>query len=247
MPHLHQIIALVSDRKRRFQESLTALHQKGQKPGVTTGFIKSYKPIKELETADPRIPPTETKRVEMVVTQAIEAMSTDMVAAFDACLMQDIGNTTAKGTISLGTLKLENIPSTYLLFLEKRVIDLLTFIEKLPTLEPDTNWSPTGDGQYRSDVSHSVKTAKEVVPIVKYPATPEHPAQTEMVTKDVVICRVETVGLSGALPIEKKEAMRRRCIALREAINAARSEANAIKVPDQQIGKQIFDFIFGDL
>lgn len=247
MAYLHQIIALVADRKRRFQEVLTNLHQRSQKSGVTTGFIKTYKPVKELETADPRIPPTETKRVEMVVKDAIAAIATDMVAAFDACLTQDVGNTAAKANIKLDGLDLQDIPSTYLLFLEKRMIDLLTFVEKLPTLEPDTNWIPTGNGQYRSDISHSVKTAKEVVPVVKYPATQEHPAQTEMVTKDVVICRVETTVLNGALPIEVKENLRRRCIMLREAINAARAEANALKVEQRQVGQKIFDFIFGDL
>ena len=65
---------------------------------------------------------------------------------FDVVLTQDMGNTHAKADIKVnGQTILPNVPVTYLLFLEKQVVDLETFVTKLPSLDPSEVWEADGE------------------------------------------------------------------------------------------------------
>ena len=55
---------------------------------------------------------------------------------------QDLGNQQAKADVVVdGKTLLQQVPVTFLLFLDKQVNDLKTFISKLPTPDPAEEWS----------------------------------------------------------------------------------------------------------
>lgn len=81
-------------------------------------------------------------------------------------------------------------------------------------------------------------------PIVLYAATPEHPAQTQLITEDVLAGYWSTVKQSGAMPATEKLALLERIDKLLRAVKDAREAANMIdevKVPD--VGAAIFNYL----
>lgn len=78
-----------------------------------------------------------------------------------------------------------------------------------------------------------------------YPATPEHPAQTQMITEDVIAGHWSLTKHSGAIARPQKEAIALRVEEVLRAVKEAREEANGINVietPD--VSKAIFNYIF---
>src|SRR6185436_4821909 len=103
---------------------------------------------------------------------------------------------------------LKDVPVTSLLFLDKQVNDLETFVSKLPTPDPAEEWThDPNTGLLRSKANEALRTSKEPTVIVKYEATKEHPAQTELFTKDVPVGTWSQIVYSGCIPTDKKNAI----------------------------------------
>jgi hypothetical protein len=136
------------------------------------------------------------------------------------------------------------VPVTYLLFLEKKLTDVHTFVSKLPRLDPAERWSfEAGTQQYFSQEVETVRTQRKEMPIVLYDATDKHPAQTQMISQDVPVGRWKTTKFSGALPPAEIDALLGKINKLRDAVKVARQEANSKEVEQKQIGAQVFDFL----
>ena len=88
-------------------------------------------------------------------------------------------------------------------------------------------------------------------PIVKYPHSDKHPAQTEMVTIDEIVGTWTTKPMSGALPKNAKEQVLYRIVKLREAVKSALEEANSIEVKDPESGerfsKNLLGYVFAQI
>ena len=93
------------------------------------------------------------------------------------------------------------------------------------------------------EVSNKTKKVQKV--LVKYPATKEHPAQTEMVQEDVVTGKWKTIKYSSAITEDKKREICRRADKLVEAVKKAREEANQIEITDVKLADKLFEFVFG--
>jgi hypothetical protein len=167
----------------------------------------------------------------------------------DVVLTQDIGNTIAKADIKVdGKVVLSGVPVTNLLFLEKQVTDLETFIAKLPTLDPSENWKPDPEiGGYTTDPYVTQKLAKvaEVLELAK--ATDKHPAQVQVQHVDKPIGVWNNTKKSGAIRIQDRNNALKRVRALKDAIKVAREEANSIEVEQKKCGDAVLGFVFGDL
>jgi O-acetylhomoserine/O-acetylserine sulfhydrylase-like pyridoxal-dependent enzyme len=79
--------------------------------------------------------------------------------------------------------------------------------------------------------------------LVKYEATKEHPAQTEVYQKDVPVGTWSVVNFSSALPSDTKKAMMERARKLKDALKMAREEANMTDVKPVKMGEAIFNWI----
>jgi hypothetical protein len=237
---LHQITALLKGVKTRVYSEVTALHKEAQKPDPYVGFAKSYR--KKDEDGEDFAP--ENKRVVLVASEVLRKHAKLQTEVFDVTAAQEWANMSAKADVVVdGRVLLAGVPVTYLLFLEKQLVDVRTFVEKMPTLDDNRDW--TADANSRLITTH--KTKKVQRPIVKYDAVIKDgvglPAQTEMITEDVIVGWWDTVSHSGALPVPRKEAILERVDKLIKAVKVAREDANDQETSEYQVGDAVFGYL----
>jgi hypothetical protein len=127
------------------------------------------------------------------------------------------------------TVLLTNVPATALLELEKRMGELQELLAAIPTLDPAKGFKPDGDrgaGIYAAREVRKNRLAKVVKALVKYPATAEHPAQTETYTADEPTGTVHEQEWSALLTPAEKGDLLARVEELRRAVKKARQRAN---------------------
>jgi hypothetical protein len=133
---------------------------------------------------------------------------------------------------------------TYLLFLEKQLSDLRTFVDKMPVLEEAEEWTEDPNtGLYRSARVSTYRTRKTPKVVVKYEATKEHPAQTELIYEDLVIGYWDMVKHSGALPAPRKAVLLDRIDRLARAVKMAREQANDRACERVEVGAKLFGWL----
>ena len=238
---LKQWVGVRKGVSQRATSALTLLHRDSQKASNYSGLTKTYRPKEEgAETYPP-----ESKHVVLVGEQVLERAQTVETDWWDVIATCEKGNQTAKADLTVdGHVLVKDAPVPLLLFLDKRVKDLRIFVEKMPTLDPNERWEkdPNGD-LFRTDTITTHRTAKTQVPIVLYDATTEHPAQTQLITKDVLVGWWDTIKTSGALPAPRKRELLKRLDQLGRAIKFAVEKANDVEVEQQNIGDPIFGWL----
>lgn len=172
--------------------------------------------------------------------------------AIDVSLWVAVGNQTAKADVVLddGTTLLTAVPATALLELEKRANEILELAKSIPTLDPAKGFREAPDRGahiYAAREVTKTRTKKTQRPLVLYPATPEHPAQTQLVVEDVLTGRVTEQEWSGLITPARKGEIINRVETLARAIKQARQRANEndLGTDGPKAGKAIFDYLFG--
>ncbi|OWK38112.1 hypothetical protein [Fimbriiglobus ruber] len=244
MPKLNQINAIVSGRKGDSEKAITELYKLVQKDQLFAGRERTYRPLDEV--TGQKLPP-ESQRVQQRADDLVRQAREKWADLWNLVLTQDVGNQQAKADVVVdGQPILANVPITFLLFLDKQVNDLETFVSKLPTPDPAEEWThDPNTGLLRSRATESVRTSKEPTVIVKYEATKDHPAQTELFTKDVPVGTWTQILYSGCIPADRKNAILARVRKLRDAIKAAKEQANLHEVERQKAAEAVFGFVFG--
>jgi len=239
---LNQIIALEKGVKSRAYAEFTAAHQQLQKAPLLSGLSRTYKP-KDDEGEQL---PAESTRVQARTAEALRDVQTALTRLFDVTLTKDVANGVAKADIVLdGATIATDVPVTYLLFLEKQLTDLHTFVSKLPVLDPAETWVyDEATDAYATQPSQTTRSKKVPRNHVKAEATDKHPAQVEMYFEDVLVGYWTTVKFSGALPQARVNELKTRVVRLAEAVKVAREAANSTPVTDQKIGDKIFGYLF---
>lgn len=243
MSKLNEVIAVLKTKKAQAQAAKTAAYQTFQKSDLFMGLEKTYQPREEEgETLPP-----ESKNVTTTVSEVVNGIQkawTDMV---DVVLTQDNTNCSAKADVVVdGQTILSDVPAVSLIFLEKELTDLRTMVAAMPTLSLDRNWQYNdGTGLYNTEVVRTHRTKKVQKPIVLYDATEHHPAQTQIITDDVLDGYWNSVSLSGAISATRKKELLERVDTLKEAVISARERANSTDVIDVDGGQAVFQFIFG--
>lgn len=242
MPKLNQIIAVQTGKKTAAKDALTAAYHQIQKPDLMSGISRSYKAKDELG----EVLPAEAKHVQVKVQDLIQQVNLSLVEMFDIVVTQDSANCQAKANVAVdGRVLLKDVPVTTLLFLEKQLVDLHTFAEKLPALDPSERWNfDSAQDCYASEPFLSLRTKKVPKTHVKYEATKEHPAQVEMYMEDVTVGTWTTVKYSGAIPAAERNAMLERIRKLQDAVKVAREEANGMEVTKLKMGDAVLSYIF---
>jgi hypothetical protein len=244
MGRLNQIIAIQASKKSHAKEALTEAYQLLQKSDLLSGISRSYKPKDELGDSLP----AESKLVQIRVQDVFSRVTKSLVEMFDVVATQDWSNCVAKADVVVsGQVIMKDVPVTHLLFLEKQLVDLHTFVEKLPVLDSAERWSfDASQDCFASEPYQSLRTKKVPKTHLKYEATKEHPAQVEMYMEDVTVGTWTAVKYSGAIPAARRNAMLERVRALQDAVKSAREEANNHEVEMKKVGKPFLDFIFND-
>jgi hypothetical protein len=240
---LNQILAVEKGVKARSYGDLTQAHQTLAKMPLLVGVSRTYQPN---DDDGERFPP-ESTRVQLRASDVLIDVQATLTRLFDVVLTKDVTNCVARADVIVdGQTLLADVPATYLLFLEKQLVDLFTFVTKLPVLDPAEEWTydPNIDAQ-TTEPSQTAKTKKVPRVLVKYVATPQHPAQVDVWQEDVVVGYWTTVKFSGALPAATVRTYRDRVVKLAEAVKVARERANTTPVTDREAGAALFSYIFG--
>ena len=243
MTKLNQIVAIEKGVKTSSQTELTHQYQLLQKSALLSGISRTYQPKDEEGEA---LPPESTK-VQVKVDDVLVRIADTMTRLFDVTATKEWANTTAHTDVVVdGKPLLRDVPITYLLFLEKRLIDLHTLISKLPLLDGAEDWEhdPSTD-VWRTPPTRTLRTKKVPRNHVKAEATEHHPAQVEMYFEDIPVGTWTTVKFSGALPAQRVNELTARVDKLAEAVRFARESANEAEVTDHKVGQKVFGYLFG--
>lgn len=239
---LHQVIPARDEQAKVTAQRLTELHHTLKNSGKSVGRRRTYEPVNDEGIRYP----DESQKVEIRAIDAIATARVEFARLIDVTATRDEGNMNARADVVVdGQTLLSGVPATTLLWLEKQMDDLLTFVSKLPVLPADTNW--TWDDGERVNVSTpvvSLKTTKVTQVLTLAPATERHPAQATTQVVDEIEGRWTTVNLSGALAPAEVRTLVDRVTKVRGAVKAARSDANETTVEQKNLGAAILGYVF---
>ncbi len=240
---LNQIIAVEKGIKSRSYQDLTEAHHALQKQTLLSGISRTYRPRDE---EGEQLPPESTKvqvKAQDIIRQTVDVLT----KLFDVTATKDWANCKAKANVVVdGQTLLKDVPATYLLFLEKQLTDLHTFIKKLPVLDASETWTFDASADcWATEPVQTLRTKKVPRNHVKAEATDKHPAQVEVYYEDVTVGFWRTIKYSGALPAQRVNELLTRVEKLQQAVKFAREEANSLEVEDIKVGDAIFKYLFG--
>ena len=240
---LNQIIAIEKSTKGRSFQELTEAHHQLQKQTLLAGISRTYRPRDE---EGEQLPPESTKvqvKAQDIIRQTVESLT----KIFDVTATKDWANTRAKADVTVdGTVLLSQVPATYLLFLEKQLTDLHTFVKKLPVLDASESWTFDASADcWATEPVQTLRTKKVPRNHVKAEATEKHPAQVEVYYEDVTVGFWRTVKFSGSLPAQRVNELLSRVEKLQEAVKFAREEANNLEVEEKKVGEKVLNYLFG--
>lgn len=240
---LNQIIAVRKGVNADAHRTVTELHRTVQKAPLLSGIARTY------EKVDDQAPdlPGESTRVQVSAAEVIRQLAQTLTRLFDINAALDWTNQTAVADLVVGDQTLiPAVPVTYLMFLEKQLVDIETFVRKLPTLDPADTWhDDQATGAWATEPVRTTKTAKIPRNHVLAPATDKHPAQVQVWQEDVVVGYWRTVKFSGAMPAAQVTQLLERVTLLAQAVKTARERANMTPVVDPKPGAAVLGYLFG--
>jgi hypothetical protein len=246
---LNQILAIEKGLKSHGYGDFTKIHQSLQKAEPLSGISRTYRPIKE----DGEKFPSESTQVQIRVKDVIKDAQEKLTELFDVVATKDFANCNAIADIVVDAdteapiTLMKSVPVSHLLWLEKQLNDLYTFVKGIPVLASSEIWH-WDDSQncYSTNPFDTSKSKKVPHVLVKYEATKEHPAQVEVVNEDELVGYWTTVKFSGALPSRDIESFKERVQKLQKAVKFAREQANSVETEQIKIGEKILGFVFNN-
>lgn len=243
MARLNQVIAIRKGVKSDTYAKITEINKAFQKPALYAGLSKVYEPLDE---EDKEKLPGERHIVQRSVDKDLKLVESIMSDYFDVEARREFTNPHAVADVKVDEqVILTGVPVGYLLFLEKQLNDLRSLVSVAPVLDPAETWTTdTSSGVSKTGVIRTHRNKKIQRPIVLYDATKEHPAQTAMVTEDVLAGHWATTKMSGAMKQVDRDLILERIDQLSRAVKQAREQANGVdEVPVPKVGSKIFDFL----
>lgn len=239
---LNQILAVEKGVKKNVYDAVTGLYKRLQKKELLSGIARKYQPKDE----EGDILPPESTKLQVSAELALTQVQRELVKLFDVTFAKDATNTRALVDLVVdGETLITNAPVTYLLFLEKQLLDLTSIVNALPVLDPSENWHfDANAGAYATDTIQTTRTKKIPRNHVKAPATDKHPAQVEVYYEDVLVGYWNTVKFSGAVPQTRVNVLRERVEKLQQAVKFAREQANNTEVVEVEVGARVMNWLF---
>lgn len=238
---LSQVIAVEKQVKTKVNSEGSELHKSNQKPDLFNGMSRTYEK-KDEEGEDL---PGEQKLVQQRASENLDLWSKLWTELLDVVATKDWGNCGARADLVVeGEKVVEDVPVTYLIWLEKQLDDFRAFVDKLPVLDPSKSWRhEASSGLYVTDAIRTARHKKVARVLLKVEATEHHPAQAEVIYDDVLVGYWSNISTSGALPESRRRQLLERTDAMRKALKQAREEANSAKVEEVTIGSKIANWI----
>lgn len=244
MPRLNQIVAVEKGVRSKSQAALTRVYHRAQQNVLFSGLDRTYRPRSEEGT---QLPP-ERQNVQLTGQQALNEAKDAMVHLFDTLYTKDRANQETSADIMVeGETLVEAAPVPFILWMEKQLVDIRTFVSKIPVLDPAERWEYDGQaGAWRSEPTMTTRAQKVPRAHVLYEATDKHPAQVQSYTEDVIIGDWTLVKFSGAIPADRRKQLLERVDVLIDATRFARETANSAEVTNRECGEAVFNYLFAE-
>jgi hypothetical protein len=239
---LSAVLGAYADGTNRLSKMRDQAYHTIQRGAGWDGFSKTYKPLNDEGT---RLAP-KTQLVTLKADDLWTEFQEHYGQLMNAAATKDYANTSAKADVVVNGEKImEGVPTTYLLWLDHALVDVRTFLTKLPTLPADEIWT------YDADRGHHVSKEPEITTRTEQHAkalllvdhSKEHPAQTTVVQETETVGEWSNTRFHGGIPADTRKKLLARTQVLLEAIRNALSEANSVKVEKQEPSSTVFDFI----
>ena len=240
---LHELLAVEQDRKNQANIAVgEAIKVFSKQDVLFDGMVKRYISLEENAEQIP----DESKEIVTTIKDKLNATLEMVIAAIDANISKEETNASgiAKTELIVGDKNFGTFSATSLLALETQLGKIKEMYQQIPTLDSAKKWVfDTQRGVFRTDEEIKFRSIKRPKVVVKYEATKEHPAQTEILQIDFQVGKYETVYTSGRVTLAQKNQMLKRIQQLLEAVKIARSKANNVEVNNIKIGQKLFEFI----
>lgn len=190
--------------------------------------------------------PPQRQRVRLNTELLLAEAREKLERLFDVSATRDWANLGARADVVIdGETVLSDVPTTFLLFLEKQLAELLADIRKLPVQDPAQDWRPSTDpGVWRTEPVKRPTTRKVTDFKVVSPAEGMRPADVREISRNVQSGEWTRVELTSAITSRQSAALQANLTQLAEAVKMARIHANRVDAPDVRAGRAIFDRIF---
>lgn len=191
----------------------------------------------------------EQRQLPTTVVETLDYLFKHWAIAEDVLVQKSLTNQVAKADIVLadGKVLASSVPVDELLGLESRLEELRKIFHAMPTNRADTKYAPSDDGRKGSwtaiDPDITTKTERTKEPFIKAPATDKHPAQVDVVEKDVVVGTFTNIKLSGAATTQQKAQAIELIDDLIAATKQARMRANTVEVVEGRVGVAITAYL----
>lgn len=239
MTKLNQIVAIEKGVQARAHEKLTEAYRQIGKAPLLSGISREYRP--KDDNGDKL--PSESTRVQVKADEVLRHTAQELTRLFDVVATKDATNQLAKADLVVGDQVLAaDLPVSFLLWLERQLVSLHTFVKGLPTLDPADDWT-YDQGVWKTAPVETTRSKKVPRNHVKADATERHPAQVETYFEDVLVGYWKAVKFSGAMEADRVTELLERVEALQRAVKFAREQANGTEVVDVKPGKAIFDYL----
>lgn len=245
---LHELLAAESSLETQAAKVRTDLAETFQKKRHL--FEEKRTTFQSAEEGRPAVIEAQSN-IQSSVSQELNWVSGHLTKALDASYQVAEANTKARADVVLddeaATVLLKDIPAIALLELEKRLSEIRELLSTVPTLDPAKSFEADthkGEGVFKAREVTKNRTKKDVKVIVKYPATEQHPAQTELVAEDKVIGTISEQEWSSMFTPAQKSEVLDRAERLIRAVRRARSRANDTEADTtKRIAAKMFGFI----
>lgn len=243
MTQLHTIVARQRGVAARTREELARLYGLAQHPPTFLGGTKEF--VSKNDEDVPNEPP-ETTLPSMTAQQLFRRVEKLLTESWDVMSTRDRSNMDASADIVVGGETLaENVPLSTLLSLEKQLADLRTVFTGMPVLDPAKPWTfDEAQGFAKTPETRKARTRKIVKGAVLHEGTEKHAPQVQAYHDDEIIGHTVTVEFSGAISPQDKEDLIDRTNALIDAVKAARTVANQTEVTDFRPANRLLGYIF---
>jgi hypothetical protein len=248
---LHELLAVytsVTGQATKLRGDLSNLFEK-----KSHHFRRTIKTFHSLTENEP--PKVEDQQdIQTTVGEEIKWIRPKLTQQVDVNYQIDCGNKEAKADLVTenGETLLRDLPTTTLLWLEKRVAEWKDLIAAIPTLDPAKGFQPDaaqGPDIFMAREVTKPRTRKGKKLYIKYEATDKHPAQTELIDEDIPVGTTTDQEWSSLITPAKKAELLDQAEILSRAVSRARAKANehAIEVKEMKIGDTLLDFVFKPL
>jgi hypothetical protein len=192
--------------------------------------------------------PADYQEMTTTVDGQLDIQKDIVIRYFDALLQKERTNQDAKADIIVDGKKIaEDVPATFLLGLEKRLLKVMAVYANIPTLPPSVKWEideTKGPNVYsRVHPEEVFSTEKVIKAQVLYEATKEHPAQVDKIQETVNVAIKKKEVWTGVFSPARKIELQGKLNKLLIAVKEARQRANMTEVVKVKIGAELFKYI----